>query len=151
VSSEQLNLSALRVAVGKRGFQEIFGALKFECCLLSSRALFADCRCLRRVVSFASVVELILRCKTTEGVVKERIKHDAELVHVRGKFARRSAHTSSSADVHGTDGVAVRVVLHEELEGTLPLLQQALLAAERNCAPVDARAAHCAIVEGIGS
>jgi hypothetical protein len=33
VSSEQLNSSALRVAVGKRA-QEIFGALKFECCSL---------------------------------------------------------------------------------------------------------------------
>jgi hypothetical protein len=33
VSSEQLNSSALRFAVGKRA-QEIFGALKFECCSL---------------------------------------------------------------------------------------------------------------------
>jgi hypothetical protein len=36
VSSEQLNSSALRFAVGKRA-REIFGALKFECCSLCSR------------------------------------------------------------------------------------------------------------------
>ena len=40
----------------------------------------------------------------------------------------------------------MRVVPHEEFEDTQPLQQQALLAAERNCASKDARAAHCAIV-----
>jgi hypothetical protein len=39
------------------------------------------------------VSELILRCKTTKGVVEERVKHDAEFVSVRRRFARRSALT----------------------------------------------------------
>jgi hypothetical protein len=38
------------------------------------------------VVSFSfrllAVTELILRCKTTKGVVEKRVKHDAELVQV---------------------------------------------------------------------
>jgi Leucine-rich repeat (LRR) protein len=46
----------------------------------------------RRVVSFASVTELILRCKRTRGVVEQSVKHDAEGVYVRD-FARRSALT----------------------------------------------------------
>jgi hypothetical protein len=33
-------------------------------------------------VSFAAVAELILRCKTTKGVVENRVKHDAEAVYV---------------------------------------------------------------------
>jgi hypothetical protein len=45
----------------------------------------------------------------------------------------------------------VRVVPHEELEDTRPLEQQDLLAAERNCAPDDARAALGTIVEAIRS
>jgi hypothetical protein len=40
VSSEQLNSLALRFAVGKRGFQDVFGALKFE---LSVRSARGDC------------------------------------------------------------------------------------------------------------
>ena len=35
------------------------------------------------VVSFASVTELILRCKTAKGVVEERVEHDAAEVNVR--------------------------------------------------------------------
>ena len=35
------------------------------------------------VVSFAAVTELILRCKTTNGVVGRRFEHDAEKVDVR--------------------------------------------------------------------
>jgi hypothetical protein len=41
------------------------------------------------------VAELILRCKTTEGVVEKRVEHDAEVVYVRRCFARRSALTHS--------------------------------------------------------
>ena len=32
------------------------------------------------VVSFAAVTELILRCKTTKGVVEKRFKHNAEWI-----------------------------------------------------------------------
>ncbi len=32
--------------------------------------------------SFAAVAELILRCKTTKGVVERRVKDDAEWVYV---------------------------------------------------------------------
>jgi hypothetical protein len=35
-----------------------------------------------RVVS-AAVAELILRCKTTEGVVERRVRHDTDEVNVR--------------------------------------------------------------------
>ena len=66
-------------------------------------------------------------------------------------FARRSALTPSSAEEHGTDGGAGRVVPHEEREGPLARQQQPFLAAERNCAVDDARMAHCAIIEAIGS
>jgi hypothetical protein len=57
--------------------------LKFDCCSLSARG---DC-VLTVVVcivsfSFASVAALILRCKTTQGVVEERVKHDADRVNV---------------------------------------------------------------------
>jgi hypothetical protein len=53
--------------------------------------LFVQCSraCVLTVVvcivsfSFAAVAELILRCKTTKGVVEERVKHDAEDVKVR--------------------------------------------------------------------
>jgi hypothetical protein len=40
------------------------------------------------VVSFASVTELklILRCKTTKGIVEERVKHGAENVFVSRRF-----------------------------------------------------------------
>jgi hypothetical protein len=34
------------------------------------------------VVSFAAVAELILPCKTTEGVVEKRFKDDAALIDV---------------------------------------------------------------------
>ncbi len=58
-------------------------SLKFECCSLCSRG---DC-VLTVVVcvvsfAFASVAELILRCKTTKGVVEQLVKHDAEVVEV---------------------------------------------------------------------
>jgi hypothetical protein len=46
----------------------------------------------RRVVSFASVTELILRCKRTRSVVEQSVKHDAEGVYVRD-FACRFALT----------------------------------------------------------
>jgi Leucine-rich repeat (LRR) protein len=42
---------------------------------------------------FAAVAELILRCKTTNGVVVKRFKDDAERVDVSRRFARRSALT----------------------------------------------------------
>jgi hypothetical protein len=149
MSSEQLNSSALRFAVGKPCFKRFVG-LKFEFVVRSARG---DC-VLNVVVcvvssSFATVAELILRCKTTKGVVEERVKRDAEVVYVSRFCTSLSSHTSSSADEHGTDGGAVRVVPHEELEGTRPLLQQALLAAERNRTPDDARVALCAIVEAM--
>jgi hypothetical protein len=51
----------------------------------------------------------------------------------------------------GSDGGAVRVVSHEEREGIVPSEQQPLLAAERDCAHDNAREAHRAIVEAIGS
>jgi hypothetical protein len=37
------------------------------------------------VVSFRllAVTELILRCKTMEGIVEERVKHDKDVVFVR--------------------------------------------------------------------
>jgi hypothetical protein len=61
------------------------------------------------------VTELILRCKTTKGVIEKHVTRDAEVVHVsRVIFTSLSSHTSSSASRHGSDGVAVRVVLHEE-------------------------------------
>jgi hypothetical protein len=50
---------------------------------------------------------------------------------------------------HGTDGRAVRVVSHEERKVAVPLQQQHLLAAERDCAPGNARGALCAIIEAI--
>jgi hypothetical protein len=52
-----------------------------------------NCRFVRRAVLFASVAELILRCKTTEGVVTKRVMHDVGGVAVRRRFARRSALT----------------------------------------------------------
>ncbi len=39
------------------------------------------------------MTELILRCKTTKGVVENRFKHDAEWINVSRIFARRSALT----------------------------------------------------------
>jgi hypothetical protein len=47
----------------------------------------------RRAVSFAAVaeLELMLRCNATKGVVEKRFEHDAEVVHVSRRFARRSA------------------------------------------------------------
>jgi hypothetical protein len=33
--------------------------------------------------AFAAVTELILRCKTTKGVVEKRFKHDVGVVFVR--------------------------------------------------------------------
>ncbi len=39
------------------------------------------------------MAQLILRCKTTFGVVEKRFKDDAERVDVRRRFARRSALT----------------------------------------------------------
>ena len=62
--------------------------MKFECCLLSAR----DDYVLTAVVcvvsfSFAAVTELILRCKTTKGVVEKRVKHDAEFVAVSQRFS----------------------------------------------------------------
>jgi Leucine-rich repeat (LRR) protein len=45
------------------------------------------------VVCFAAVAELILRCKTTNGVVEKRFKDDAEVVDVSRRFACRSALT----------------------------------------------------------
>jgi hypothetical protein len=39
------------------------------------------------------VTELILRCKTTKGVVEKIVKHDAEQVFVSQRFACRSALT----------------------------------------------------------
>ena len=106
---------------------------------------------MRRVVSFASVTELIFRCTTTKGVVKKRVNHDAEGVFVRLICTLLSSHTSSSADGHGSDGAAVRVVPHEEREGPLAPQQQPLLAAERHCAPGQARKTLCGIAEAIGS
>jgi hypothetical protein len=38
------------------------------------------------VVSFAAVTELILRCKTTEGVVEKRFEHDDDVVEVSRRF-----------------------------------------------------------------
>jgi hypothetical protein len=81
VSSERLNSKALRVAVGKCA-QEIFGALKFECCSLSARGDCVLTVVVRRVVCFAAVTELIFRCKTTKGVVEERFEDDVEEVIV---------------------------------------------------------------------
>jgi hypothetical protein len=43
--------------------------------------------------AFAAVAELILRCETTEGVVENRVKHDAGWVSVSRRLARRSALT----------------------------------------------------------
>jgi hypothetical protein len=43
--------------------------------------------------SFAAVAELMLRCKTTKGVVEKRVENDAEVVHVSRRLARRSALT----------------------------------------------------------
>jgi hypothetical protein len=55
--------------------------LKFEFLLVGARGDFvlnvAAC-----VVSFAAVDELILRCKTTKGVVEKRVMDDAEFVNV---------------------------------------------------------------------
>jgi hypothetical protein len=34
------------------------------------------------VLSFAAVAEVVLPCKTTEGVVEKRFEHDAERVFV---------------------------------------------------------------------
>jgi hypothetical protein len=50
--------------------------LKFEFVVRSARG-----DCVLNVV--ASVTELILRCKTTKGVVEKRVEHRAEQVDVR--------------------------------------------------------------------
>jgi hypothetical protein len=62
----------------------MFAALKFECCSL--------CYCVLTVVvcvvsiRLLAVTELILRCKTTKGIVEERVKHGAENVLVSRRF-----------------------------------------------------------------
>jgi hypothetical protein len=40
----------------------------------------------RRVVGFAAVTELILRCTTTKGVVEKRFEHDDDVVEVSRRF-----------------------------------------------------------------
>jgi hypothetical protein len=47
--------------------------------------------------TFASVTELILRYKTTKGVVEKRFKHDAEIVYVRCTCTSLSSHTLVSS------------------------------------------------------
>lgn len=54
--------------------------MKFE--FARGDCVLTDCHCVRRVVSFDAVAEVVLPCKTTEGVVERRVKHDAEVVHV---------------------------------------------------------------------
>jgi hypothetical protein len=45
------------------------------------------------VGALISVTEVVLHCKTTNGIVEKRFKHDAEVVQVSRWFARRSALT----------------------------------------------------------
>jgi hypothetical protein len=56
------------------------------------RSARGDC-VLTVVVSLLAVAELILRCKTTKGVVEKRVKHDADAVEVSQRFACRLALT----------------------------------------------------------
>ena len=91
-----------------------------------------------------------LRCKTTNGVVEKRFKDDAEVVDVSRRFACRSALTHRLQINHmGLSEVPSELFRMKNLK-QLWLEQQPLLAAERNCAPDNARAALCAIVGAIG-
>jgi hypothetical protein len=52
------------------------------------------------VVSFAAVAEVVLRCKTTNGVVEKRFNDDAEMVYVSRSTSRALSLTHTSSSLH---------------------------------------------------